>query len=63
MDDFDIVSKLHDLMRSKSGCGDLRISMTAKLAADEIKRLRTEVDTLKRMMPAHITRILYEGQG
>jgi hypothetical protein len=32
-------------------------------AADEIERLLKEVDTLKRMMPAHITRILYEGEG
>lgn len=32
-------------------------------AADEIERLLKEVDTLKRMMPAHITRILYEGTG
>lgn len=32
-------------------------------AADEIDRLLAEVDRLKRMMPAHITRILYEGEG
>jgi hypothetical protein len=32
-------------------------------AADEIDRLLAEVDQLKRMMPAHITRILYEGEG
>ena len=32
-------------------------------AADEIDRLLSEVDRLKRMMPAHITRILYEGEG
>jgi hypothetical protein len=32
-------------------------------AADEIDRLLAEVDRLKRMMPAHITRILYETEG
>jgi hypothetical protein len=42
--DNDIVNRLHAIMCSNVGCGDLRISMTAKLAADEIERLRKERD-------------------
>jgi hypothetical protein len=32
-------------------------------AADEIERLREEVRRLRAVMPAHISRILYEGEG
>ena len=32
-------------------------------AADEIERLNKEIDRVRRMMPAHIERILYESQG
>jgi hypothetical protein len=33
------------------------------IAADEIERLTKEIDRLRRMMPAHVERILYEGEG
>lgn len=32
-------------------------------AADEILRLREELDRCRRMMPERISRLLYEGQG
>lgn len=38
----DIVDKLRRVMCSDAGCGDMRIYMTCKLAADEIERLRKE---------------------
>ena len=48
MTDTDIVNRLHAIMCSNIGCSDLRISMTAKLAADEIERLRAERDEARR---------------
>lgn len=48
------------MLRSNAHRYDSRLGHAA---ADEIERLLKEVDTLKRMMPAHITRILYEGTG
>jgi superfamily II helicase len=39
----DIVADLYKLMCSKTGCMDLRISMTAKLAIYEIEKLRKEL--------------------
>lgn len=38
----DIVARLERLMCSEAGCGDMRIYMTAKLAAAEIQLLREE---------------------
>ena len=43
----DIVAELHKLMCSKTGCSDLRISMTAKLAIYEIEKLRKELDEVR----------------
>lgn len=51
---------LCEMLRSNAHRYDSRLGHAA---ADEIERLLKEVDTLKRMMPAHITRILYEGEG
>lgn len=50
-------------------CRQLRIDSHAynpqliQRAADEIERMTKEIDRLRRMMPAHIERILYESQG
>lgn len=46
-DNTDIVNRLHAIMCSNVGCSDLRISMTAKLAANEIQRLRQERDAAR----------------
>lgn len=35
----------------------------AHAAADEIHQLLAEVDRLKRLMPLHIMRVLYDGEG
>lgn len=52
-----------DIVTELRSWGNAGADFVMHRAADEIERLREEVRRLKTVMPAHISRILYEGEG
>jgi len=55
-----MTSEIVNRLRQNSECLAPSIMLEA---ADEIERLREEVRRLRAVLPAHISRILYEGEG
>jgi len=52
-----------DIVTELRSWGNAGADFVMYRAADEIERLREEVRRLRAVMPAHISRILYEGEG
>jgi copper homeostasis protein CutC len=52
-----------DIVTELRSWGNAGADFVMHRAADEIERLREEVRQLRAVMPAHISRILYEGEG
>jgi hypothetical protein len=52
-----------DIVTELRSWGNAGADFVMHRAADEIERLREEVRRLRAVMPAHIIRILYEGEG
>lgn len=57
------VSDKQDIVTELRSWGNAGADFVMHRAADEIERLREEVRRLRAVMPAHISRILYEGEG
>jgi hypothetical protein len=57
------VSDKQDIVPELRSWGNAGADFVMHRAADEIERLREEVRRLRAVMPAHISRILYEGEG
>jgi hypothetical protein len=52
-----------DIVTELRSWGNAGADFVMHRAADEIERLREEVRQLRAVMPAHISRILYEREG
>jgi hypothetical protein len=52
-----------DIVTELRSWGNAGADFVMHRAADEIERLREEVRQLRAVMPTHISRILYEGEG
>ena len=52
-----------DIVTELRSWGNAGADFVMHRAADEIERLREEVRRLRAVMPAHISRILYETEG
>jgi hypothetical protein len=57
------VSNKQDIVTELRSWGNAGADFVMHRAADEIERLREEVRRLRAVMPAHISRILYETEG
>jgi hypothetical protein len=57
------MSSPQDIVTELRSWGNAGADFVMHRAADEIERLREEVRRLRAVMPAHISRILYEGEG